>query len=233
MPDKVAFADRRHRAPRVGICAVIRRIEMPFGGVAAHTVFSAYVRAVADAGAVPVLLPCLDGPGLDRMGPEALVSAVDGIVLTGGPDVAADPARDAAEIAMVHASLAIGRPVLGVCRGLQILNVALGGSLVPHVEGHLGESVRHSVDLLSPSGLATAAGRTQLTTNSLHHQAAGQIGAGLRVTARAADGTAEALESDGQAPALAVQWHPELDTGPAASAPFAWLAARAGEVLCS
>ena len=212
----------------MGICAVIRRVELPFGGVEAHTVFSAYVHAVANAGAVPVLLPCMDGTW-----PESLVSAVDGVVLTGGPDVAADHARDAAEIAMVHASLAMGCPVLGVCRGLQIINVALGGSLVPHVEGHLGDCVRHVVDVLPSSGLAAAAGSAKLVTNSLHHQAAGKIGARLRVTARAADGTVEALESDGPAPVLAVQWHPELDAGPAASAPFAWLAERAEAARCS
>ena len=212
----------------MGICAAIRRLELPFGGVDAHAVFSAYVHAVASAGTVPVVLPCMDGTW-----PEALVAAVDGVVLTGGPDVAADHARDAAEIAMVHASLAMGRPVLGVCRGLQIVNVALGGSLVPHVEGHLGDAVRHAVDVLPSSGLAAAAGSAKLVTNSLHHQAAGEIGARLRVTARAADGTVEALESDGPAPVLAVQWHPELDAGPAAAAPFAWLAARAEAARCS
>jgi len=212
----------------VGICAVIQRVELPFGGVQAHAVFSAYVHAVENAGTVPVILPCMAGTW-----PESLVAAVDGVVLTGGPDVAADHARDAAEIAMVHASLAMGRPVLGVCRGLQIINVALGGSLVPHVEGHLGDSVRHTVDVLPSSGLAGAAGSAQLVTNSLHHQAAGEIGTRLRVTARAADGTVEALESDGPAPVLAVRWHPELDAGAAASAPFAWLAARAEAVRCS
>jgi putative glutamine amidotransferase len=212
----------------VGICAVIRRVELPFGAVEAHVVFSAYVHAVADAGTVPVVLPCMDGTWA-----ESLVCAVDGVVLTGGPDVAADQARDTAEIAMVHASLAMGRPVLGVCRGLQIVNVALGGSLVPHVEGHLGDSVRHVVDVLPSSGLAAAAGTAQMVTNSLHHQAAGEIGGRLRVTARAADGTVEALESDGPAPVLAVQWHPELDAGPASSAPFAWLAERAEAARCS
>jgi gamma-glutamyl-gamma-aminobutyrate hydrolase PuuD len=92
----------------VGICAVIRRVELPFGRVEAHAVFSAYVHAVANAGTMPVVLPCMDGTWA-----ESLVSAVDGVVLTGGPDVAADHARDAAEIAMLHASLSMGRPLLG------------------------------------------------------------------------------------------------------------------------
>jgi gamma-glutamyl-gamma-aminobutyrate hydrolase PuuD len=141
----------------VGICAVIRRVGLPFGRAEAHAVFSAYVHAVANAGTMPV----------------------------------------------------------------------------PHVEGHLGDSVRHVVDVLPSGGLAAAAGSAQLETNSLHHQAAGEIGTRLRVTARAADGTVEALESDGPAPVLAVQWHPELDAGAAASAPFAWLAERAEAARCS
>jgi putative glutamine amidotransferase len=216
--------------PRIGICSTTRVLEMPFAQVPAATAFNAYVEGVAAAGGVPVILPCL-GPEWARR----LVGSVDGVILTGGQDVdpstyagpptdsPVDAARDESEIAVVLAARELGRPLLGICHGLQIVNVALGGSLLQHVDEHLDPNLRHVVDLQAGE-LAAIVGTTRLETNSLHHQATDRVGDGLRVTARAGDGVIEALEGDGL---MAVQWHPELDQGIAASAPFAWIVARA------
>ncbi len=199
----------------------------------------AYVRAVADAGGVPVLLP--PEPGLLATALERL----DGVVLAGGADVdparygaEADPAtapprtdRDAAELELVEAAAGLGVPLLGICRGLQVLNVARGGTLVQHLPDALGSS-RHApaagvygrtrVRVERESRLAAGLGAGDLTAGSdggageievscYHHQAIDRLGAGLRVSARAADGTIEAVEDAGAGFLLAVQSHPEVD----------------------
>ena len=210
---------------------------MPFGSIAVHAVADDYVTAIARAGGLPVALPALGEEWT-----ESLVGTVDGIVLTGGPDldpatygersdgsVGSDPVRDALEIGIARAALRRRCPVLAVCRGLQILNVATGGSMRQHVDGHLGASVRHRVDAVPGSHLARAVGATSFDTGSLHHQAVARLGTGLRITGRADDGTVEALEAADGAPLLAVQWHPELEGGWVSASLFAWLVARAEE----
>lgn len=159
----------------------------------------------------------------------------DALLLTGGGDV--DPAlygdapdphtnfvnreRDESEIALVRCFLDNGKPVFGICRGIQVLNVALGGRLIQHLpdcpasrgaEGHVqvdGRDVRHPVLLVQESRLAAALGM-ELEVNSAHHQALdpAAVGEGLRVAARSPAGVIEAIESD-TLPVLAVQWHPE------------------------
>lgn len=173
-----------------------------------ETVPRAYVRAVVKAGGLPVLLPVVDVADLG-----ALLDMVDGLVVSGGGDV--DPAlydeeavesvggvdrpRDDFDIALWHAVLERPLPTLGICRGTQILNVALGGSLLQDIDGH--SSTDHRV---------STAGGESFTVNSLHHQAIDRLGDGVRVTARSDDETVEGIEVTGAAHVVAVQWHPEL-----------------------
>ena len=211
------------RRPLIGITSATLPDER--GGATA--VNRPYVDAIVAAGGLPLVLPVLD-PGL---APE-VVATVDGVLLTGGGDVdpalfgaeavpevyGVDPARDAWEIAVVRAART---PVLGVCRGAQVLNVAAGGSLVLHLPeasdpGHRererrGEIV-HAVEVAAGARLHAITGAQDIGVNTLHHQAVDRVGDGLVVTARAPDGVVEAIEADDDRPVLGVQWHPELLT---------------------
>ncbi|MEV0203334.1 gamma-glutamyl-gamma-aminobutyrate hydrolase family protein [Nonomuraea sp. NPDC050691] len=184
-----------------------------------------YVEQVVRAGGQPVLLPPAGEPG-------PVAARLDGLILAGGGDI--DPARyqeephervsyvrgfrDDAEFALLEAALEREVPYLGVCRGLQVLNVALGGSLhqhLPDVVGHTEHSPGPGVFGHLPvrpapgSRLAKALGTEPVEVPHYHHQAADRLGRGLSVTATAADGTVEAVELDGHPFAVAVQWHPE------------------------
>jgi putative glutamine amidotransferase len=190
--------------------------------------------AVADAGALPFVIPDLRDP--KRM--RELVATLDGIVLSGGADV--DPAsynepgiderwpgdtvRDAFEIGLVAIARERHLPVLGVCRGAQVLNVAFGGSLwqdIPtqlpnadvHRDWHRYDQTGHAIELKPGSWIASVyGGRSEIVVNSVHHQALKRIGEPLRVTAAAADGIVEAVEHiDHEAGAwfVGIQWHPE------------------------
>jgi putative glutamine amidotransferase len=189
-----------------------------------------YFDAVYRAGGQPVLV--------DRTRDvDALVRRVDALVLTGGPDVdpgcfgetphpetyGVDAAADAFEIALARAALERELPLLAICRGLQVLNVALGGTLFQHIPddpgverhgrpGEPGGELRHGIDVDAGSLLATTMGATTVTGSCHHHQAVAKVGDGLRVTARAADGIVEGLEHDATW-LLAVQWHPEDTAG--------------------
>lgn len=168
--------------------------------------------------------------GIDQALDRAAFSAIDGIVLTGGADVDpmrygfADPGglcrfalpeRDAAEVPIVEAALARRLPVLAICRGMQLLNVVCGGTLVPDLPGHDwdDDGQRHEVAVASDSLLATEIlGATEGAVSSSHHQAVGKPGRDLRIVATSPDGIAEAIEWVDPAgkPWLAgVQWHPE------------------------
>jgi putative glutamine amidotransferase len=180
--------------------------------------YADYARGVYEAGGLPVHLP-LDAD------PADWVHHIDGLVLTGGADI--DPARygqentasefeverDAVEFVLYETSLTDGIPVLGICRGFQLINVHAGGTLHQHVEGHARYDVSPSTTVHS-----LVVEHTTVThdlfgdghrVNSLHHQALDVLGEGLRVTARAEDGTPEAIEHT-DAEVLAVQWHPEM-----------------------
>jgi putative glutamine amidotransferase len=213
-----------HAAPLIGITAHVALVDDGDGVAVFHHVANvAYAKAVRKAGGIPVLLPLIDatdvGPWLDR---------VDGVVVTGGDDVnpdlygaspapqtkAADPARDENEIALIKEALGDDLPLLCICRGVQVLNVALGGTLQQHHEGHFhldryNEGV-HRVHVDGGTALAKALGATDLAVNSLHHQALGRISPTLRTVARSEDGLVEGVEVDGRAFAVGVQWHPEL-----------------------
>lgn len=189
-----------------------------------------YVDVVRAAGGVPVILPPVDGEI-----PEGL-DAVQGLILPGGGDV--DPAhyggghhdavygisaeRDRFELTLAKAALARPRlPILCVCRGMQLLNVALGGDLVPHIPDRYGERIPHRGPQLKPiphavrlaegSRLASVLSTDDLMVQSIHHQAVNRLGAGLRAVAWSEDGVVEAIESEHHDFVVAVQWHPELE----------------------
>lgn len=206
-----------------------------------------YGDRISDAGGIPLEFQArTSSPVL------ALLSRVDGLLLTGGGDVSpalygAEPApetagcddeRDHAEAALVHAAMAARIPILAVCRGIQILNVACGGTLVQHLpavtaQPHLvidrSREVVHSVELQPGSELRRIVGVDSLGVNSLHHQAVKRVGTGLRPVAWAGDGTIEALE--GQAGlVIGVQWHPELLANQSEQIRlFEWLVEQSGD----
>lgn len=179
-----------------------------------------YLQAIERAGAVPVVLP----PCVSDL--ESLIARLDGVCISGGPDLdpeaygarerhaelgPTEPSLDAFELALARAALERGMPVLGICRGAQALNVACGGTLHQHLPGHRqsepGCQTTHEVEVLAGTRLAALIGHGAHAVNSFHHQAVDQLGSGLRVAARAADGTVEAIEGAGFA--LGVQWHAE------------------------
>ena len=209
--------------PLIGITAHQKPVEEVGHQVLHHVVNSAYVKAVRKAGGVPVLLPMVDPADA-----PALLERVDGLVVTGGDDVdpasygehpapetgPTDPARDTLDLALCRLAVEWNSPTLAICRGAQVLNVALGGGLVQHVDDHFhldrfNASV-HPVEVDADSTLARWLGRTGAEVNSLHHQAAGRLAPAVRVVARAPDGTPEGLEVEGSDRVVAVQWHPEL-----------------------
>jgi putative glutamine amidotransferase len=201
-----------------------------------------YLRALERAGAMPVVLPPL---GEDV---EALLDRLDGVCLSGGPDLDPDaygaaerhaelgptePSLDAFELALARAADRRGIPLLGICRGAQALNVARGGTLVQHVPGHRqaapGTEVTETIEVVAGSRLARLVGAGPHEVNSFHHQAVDVLGSRLRVSARAADGTVEAIESVDGALFLGVQWHAEsLAADPAQLALFEALVQSAG-----
>lgn len=192
------------------------------------TLNTAYVRALERAGLVPLAVPTMLAP--DHA--AAALDGVRGLVLTGGEDVDparygaaphpkledTDAARDAAELALIAAARARRLPMLAICRGIQILNVALGGTLYQDLDSerpgpiaHAGDDTRHSVRVEPGSLLERTLGTRAATVNSRHHQAIRDLAPPLRAAAWAEDGVIEAAEpADPAAPwTLAVQWHPE------------------------
>ena len=188
-----------------------------------------YAEAIAQAGGLPLLVSNL----VPEMAAAFLESA-DGILFTGGIDVdpgfygaephpelgVVDPARDHFELALYRAAKARNVPVLGICRGIQLINVAQGGTLHQHVpdlanaiqheQTNIGGAPSHGVRLEQGSHLARAYGSNVIRTNSYHHQAVERLGEDLRVTARSSDGVVEAIEGTSQHYVLGVQWHPEM-----------------------
>lgn len=180
-----------------------------------------YPRLVQRAGGLAAMLPP-DAPEHAA----ATVARLDGLVIAGGPDVepvhygaTPDPrtgpparARDAWELALIKEALAAGLPLLGICRGMQLLNVALGGTLVQHIDGHAevpGVFGHHTVKPV-PDTLYGTVVPEETAVPTFHHQAVDRLGTGLTVSAQAADGTVEAIELPGPPWVLGVQWHPEM-----------------------
>lgn len=197
----------------VGIAGEALVVQKPFGDLSVVATPLAVASGIRAAGGTPVVLP----PGATDLG------RLDALVLTGGGDLGADPARDRHEADLLAAARGRGLPTLGICRGLQLMAVATGGTLLEelgdsHVIAPPGDHELRTVPGSLVAGLVPG-GRV----GSLHHQAVATYAAGWRLGATAPDGVVEALEwADQDAwPALGVQWHPELDdTGPAV---FGWL----------
>jgi putative glutamine amidotransferase len=189
---------------------------------------SAYVDAVRSSGGLPILLPP------DAEEGAAILEVVDGLIFSGGGDLdpvtydgslhptisTVDPKRDTFELTLAQLALNTDIPLLGICRGIGVMSVASGGTLVPHIPEKFGEvvmhtggptqTVEHPVQIEPESRLASVLGATVVTVVSWHHQAVCSVPSGWRVSARTADAVIEALEHEQHPWAIALQWHPEL-----------------------
>ena len=189
-----------------------------------------YASAIEKSGGVPLIVPYLDdGESLDK-----IVSLCDGFCFTGGADVSPErygeaaseklgavmPWRDKLEFSFMARALASGKPILSICRGMQLLNAALGGSLyqdIPsEIETEIGHRQKdasdiptHEVKVIAGGALHTLTGCDNISVNSFHHQAIKTLGRGLTVTATAEDGIIEAVSGTGKQYIRAYQWHPE------------------------
>jgi putative glutamine amidotransferase len=219
--------------PTIGVTAATEKVSYGvWSDVPAVVSPASYVRAVQRAGGRAVLLL---PDSRDAEDPDGVLDMIDALIITGGAGDL-DPAlygqephpetgpvqeeRDAYELALVRASIRRRVPVLGICRGMQILNVAYGGGIeqhLPDVVGHEahrrtpGTFADHEVDLEAGSLAARAAGAERTLVKSHHHQGVSEIGAGLVVTGRSEDETIEALEDPSCPFVLGVLWHPEED----------------------
>jgi putative glutamine amidotransferase len=217
----------------IGICAAVEQARFGAWDQQATLLPRGYADAVQRAGGLAFLLPP-DDEAAEH--PAELLDRLDALLLAGGRDVdplsygacphpetaEPSPERDRFELALATAALDRDMPVLGVCRGMQMLNVACGGTLIQHLEGELCERHRHTPGVFSdhdvvlePGSLAArAAGAERLSVRSHHHQALGELGEGLAVSGHSPeDGIAEAVELPGKRFALGVLWHPEEDQG--------------------
>lgn len=221
--------------PVIGISAYSQNARWGSWDLPAVLLPRRYTDMVSRAGGLPVLLPPADGVA-------GVLPRLDGLVLSGGGDLdpalygaeahpeagAPNPARDSAELELCKAALASGIPVLGICRGLQVINVAHGGTLHQHLPDLVGNDSHspeetgygsHKVSVASGSQLSAILGRTEAAVPTHHHQAIDRLGAGLIATAWTDDGVIEAIEF-GQPGGnrdrfmVAVQWHPEAGDDP-------------------
>jgi len=200
-------------------------------GQATILLTQAYARAIIQAGGVPVLIPSL----IANDGWDALYPRLDGILFTGGGDISldhfkgdphpriddVDPQRDTVELNLLHASVVDGKPFLGICRGCQLVNVGLGGTLYTHIPDQLPNALDHSypgdmrtvlvheVRIEEGTRVADVLGEPIVKVNSHHHQGLKDIAPSLRVAGHAPDGLVEAIELSDHPFGLAVQWHPE------------------------
>ncbi|CDN31359.1 Glutamine amidotransferase, class I [Mucinivorans hirudinis] len=192
-----------------------------------------YTESVAKAGGIPMVIPITDDMELLR----AQVAAVDAVIMTGGEDYdpllfgqepaqmlgEVIPERDSFDLAMIKIAVELGKPILGICRGLQGINIAFGGTLyqdipstygkpyIQHRQSRAGKWGSHTIYIKAGSTLAKILGTNKTVVNSFHHQAIDRLAQGFTVTARAADGMVEAIE-DPARKIIALQFHPEAMT---------------------
>jgi putative glutamine amidotransferase len=206
---------------------------MGHGQFRRYALSDTYTRSVVAAGGIPVVLP-LHMDALDDM-----LDQLDGVIFSGGSDINStrwneepheraygfDDERDTFELEAIRKVVARDIPMLGICRGIQAVNVALGGSLIQdipdqmpgslqhrqHEDGKMRDDTSHTVTVTEGENpLYNAVGRTSVETNSFHHQALKELGEGLEVIATSEDGVIEAVWNPGMTFGLAVQWHPEM-----------------------
>jgi putative glutamine amidotransferase len=190
-----------------------------------------YIRSVTEAGGVPVIVPFNE----DEEAVKEVMSRVNGLVLSGGHDIypllygeepcrqigPVWPARDHFDMLLLQEAEKRGIPVVGICRGMQIINVAHGGTLyqdlskdtrsfVKHSQNQDPATPTHTIEIEPDSRLAKILGRTEWVTNTHHHQTVHEVGKGLVVTARAKDGTVESIQGTGKNYLMGYQFHPEM-----------------------
>jgi putative glutamine amidotransferase len=218
--------------PVIGLCTAMERARWGVWDDEAVLLPRAYVSRVTATGGIPVLLA--PDPAITAE-PDTVLGLVDGLVLAGGADVDPSaygaepdprtlgtvPERDAFELALMRRAFELDLPVLGVCRGMQVMNVARGGTLIQHLPDSVGhedhrrtpgsyDDADHDVELVPGSLAGRAAGEARHSTKSHHHQGVDRLGEGLRAVAWAPDGTVEAVEgTDLDRLVLGVQWHAE------------------------
>jgi putative glutamine amidotransferase len=224
------------RRPRIGICTALERASWTVWDAEAYLLNRSYVDAVQGAGGLALMLPP-DPRAVED--PDELLDVLDGLILAGGADI--DPAtygepphpatrgtwpeRDEFEVALARRALERDVPLLGICRGMQLMNVARGGTLIQHLPDDVGhedhrrvpgsfDGADHGVRLADGSLAARAAGEVDHPTKSHHHQAIARVGEGLVETGWSTlDELPEAIEDPARRFALGVQWHPEADPG--------------------
>jgi putative glutamine amidotransferase len=243
------------RRPVIGICTAIERAAWSVWEQPAALLPVAYLAAVQRAGAIALMLPPDE---LTAREPEQMLELLDGLLLAGGADIDPSaygqqahaqthdtvPERDTFEIALARAALARELPVLGICRGMQLINVALGGTLIQHLPEQFGheehrrvpgsfDGAEHDVSLLDGSLAASAAGETVHSIRSHHHQGVDVLAPGLIISGVSSleDALPEAIELPGEGFVLGVQWHPEADVQSSVIAALVAAAARSGSSL--
>jgi putative glutamine amidotransferase len=220
--------------PVIGLCTALERARWSVWDQQAFLLPRSYIDAVQRAGGMAIMLPP-DERAIDE--PDAVLELVDGLILAGGADIDPDaygderhdttvgtvPERDTFEIALTRRAFELDLPLLGICRGMQLMNVARGGTLLQHLPESHGhhehrrnpgsfDGADHDVRLADGSLAARAAGETTHGTKSHHHQGVDRLGEGLEITGWSTlDELPEAIEVPGSRFALGVQWHPEAD----------------------
>jgi len=188
-----------------------------------------YIRAVVQAGGIPILIPSI----LEEEDRNDLYARVQGVLFSGGGDISikyfqgedhpkiaeVDDSRDITELTLLKKTVEDGKPFLAICRGVQVMNVALGGTLYTHIPDQFNTTLEHSqdefttiahpVNIDEDSRLAEIFGETLLNVNSLHHQGLKDVASSLKVVGHAPDGMIEAVELPDHPYAMGVQWHPE------------------------
>lgn len=220
------------RQPIIGITASLTTYEQgSFTGQSKLILNSNYINAITAAGAIPMIIPIVEKLEIQ----QCQLGLIDGLMLTGGDDLQphlygeephpalgkTTPARDDYELSLLRQAFSLGLPILGICRGLQLINVAFGGTLYQdlpeqyhikdllHSQEPTPDTATHPVSLIAGTRLQTIFNTNELEANSLHHQAVKNLAPGFIINAYARDGIIEGIEMDSDAFVLGVQWHPE------------------------